>query len=779
MENLPMIRVELELDRRKRPGFGQAPQRDFRHHGNNIQENINQVIRNYHRPKPKGIKPELILKISYENKIPADELRRCGFEVIGEKSGKALILFSTDEELTDFQSRLVQYQAGPQNQSDNPSYNGVFANINQVSVLTPEDRMGSKLRAITIEAESSYWIDIELWHLGAIAVCREKIKEMRDYINENEGKVTDDYLGSSVCVLRANVTGKLLNELLELDMVRTVDLPPQPTFLPRDYSSVSIESLQEVQPPSPDSPSICIIDSGVMQGHPLLGPALGDSACFPTELGDTSDVEGHGTKVAGLALYGDVLNSIRLGIFKPEHRIFSARVTNSDNKFDDEKLITTQMRDAIRYFHDEYACKIFNISLGDDENIYVDGKQTLWASVLDELIRELDIVVLISAGNYFYYPDEPENILSEYPDFLFDESAKIIDPASAALALTVGSYCSNFVAPAMSGMVIERGVYTRIIGGENFPSPFTRTGPGVGGAVKPELCEYGGNLLFDGLTRRIKDDRSTSVLSTSKNIPDEMFTTDIGTSYASPQLAYKAAQLYKVFPDASSSLIRALLVHSALLPNNIEMTSDKILRSYGYGISNVDRVTTSSNNRVTLYTEGTLEYDKFHVYEIPIPEDFNSVSGDRHISVTLAFNPPTRHTRLDYLGVTMSFRLIRGKDLEEVVEFFRARKKEEGAPDKLGSHDCLMYPTPSIRDNGTVQKAVFTAKRKLDYGSTYYLVVRCESVWATEELGPQDYSIVATLEHTNENVDLYTEIFNRVEETIRENVRVKKVRVRV
>lgn len=779
MDNLPLIRVELELDRRKRPGFGQAPERDYRHHGENIHNNINQLMEEYHRPKAKGIKPELILKISYENKIPAEDLKRCGFEVVGEDPNNALILFSSDEELSEFRSRLKQYQIGPQNQSENPSYNGVFANINSVSALNPADRVGSKLKAITIDVETTYWIDIELWHLGVASLCRDKIKEIRSFITENQGRVTDDYLGSSLCVLRANVTGKLLNELLELDMIRVIDLPPQPTFIPRDYTGFSIESLPDIQQPSPDSPSICIIDSGIMQGHPLLGPAIGDSACFPAELGDTSDVEGHGTKVAGLALYGDVLKLVKTGSFKPEYRIFSARVTNSNNKFDDEKLITTQMREAIRYFHDEYGCKIYNISLGDDENVYVDGKQSLWASVLDELIRELDIVVIISAGNQFYYPDDPESILSDYPGYLFSQQSKIIDPASAALALTVGSYCSNFVAPAMSGMAIERGVNLRVIGKENSPSPFTRTGPGVRGAIKPELCEYGGNLLYDGLTKRTRDDRSISVLSTSKNLPDELFTTDIGTSFASPQLTHKAAQLFKIFPDASSNLIRALLVHSASLPNGIEMTSDEILRSYGYGISDVQRVATSSRSRVSLFSEGSLEHDKFHVYEIPIPEDFNSVSGERHISVTLAFNPPTRHTRLDYLGVTMSFRLIRGKDLREVIEFFRARKKEEGSPEKLGSHDCTMYPTPSFRDNGTVQKAVFTAKQKLSYGSTYYLVVRCESVWATEELGPQNYSVVATLEHTNEEVDLYTEISGRVQETIREKVRVKKVRVRV
>lgn len=181
-----MIRVELELDRRKRPGFGQAPRREYKRHGEDIQENIDLLMRSYHRPKAKGIKPELILKVSYENKIPAEELKRCGFEVIGEDPNKALILFSSDEELSEFRSRLKQYQAGPQNKSENPSYNGIFANINSVSALTPADRVGPKLRAIKIEVETKYWVDIELWHLGVASVCRDKIKEIRGYITENQ-----------------------------------------------------------------------------------------------------------------------------------------------------------------------------------------------------------------------------------------------------------------------------------------------------------------------------------------------------------------------------------------------------------------------------------------------------------------------------------------------------------------------------------------------------------------------------------------------------------------
>ncbi|MGJ9385965.1 hypothetical protein, partial [Salipaludibacillus sp. CF4.18] len=177
-----------------------------------------------------------------------------------------------------------------------------------------------------------------------------------------------------------------------------------------------------------------------------------------------------------------------------------------------------------------------------------------------------------------------------------------------------------------------------------------------------------------------------------------------------------------------------MLVHSATQASEVGLFDvEKQHMVYGYGVSNLARVLESNNKIVTLYTEDNLDLDNFHIYEIPIPNDFNNVVGDKQITVTLGFNPPVRHTRKDYLGTKMSFRLVRDKNGQEVVEHFRTRKKEEGSPEKLGRYNCKMDPGSTIRGKGTVQKASLYSKTKTRLWNTFYLVVRNESVWASEE----------------------------------------------
>lgn len=53
--------------------------------------------------------------------------------------------------------------------------------------------------------------------------------------------------------------------------------------------------------------SICILDTGINNGHPLLAPILSDrdKHAINSEWG-TSDHNGHGTLMAGLAAFGDL-----------------------------------------------------------------------------------------------------------------------------------------------------------------------------------------------------------------------------------------------------------------------------------------------------------------------------------------------------------------------------------------------------------------------------------------------------------------------------------------
>jgi subtilisin family serine protease len=225
------------------------------------------------------------------------------------------------------------------------------------------------------------------------------------------------------------------------------------------------------------------------------------------------------------------------------------------------------MRDAIRHFSDAYACRVFNLSLGDVNLPYRGGKVSPWASILDTLARDLNALIVVSAGNFTYQPREdehPDSHVHRYPRYLLSDEAKVIEPATGAIVVTVGSLSRSDALPRGAG---HEDVAVRPISRAGEPSPFTRSGPGLGGSIKPELCDFGGNRAYDGRLNRIREFNECSVVSTNRDYLRHLFAADVGTSFAAPRVAHIAAKLFQLFPNASANLIRALMVSSASVPS--------------------------------------------------------------------------------------------------------------------------------------------------------------------------------------------------------------------
>jgi len=780
LQHLILPRADYELPRKK-TGYGRPPSREHATHGRVLSRQIDNVLTQFQRRRrPSGIDPSLILRVQLNPQAVVDEdtWERCGLVLLSVDENKTLILFASDQDLADFKRRLLQYRQGPlrPNQKSAP-HTQIFACIDEIGEIRPEDRIGRLFRTEgvvdpgSLDDSSRYVIDIELWDFGNRQTNRVKVDELRNFIEREGGRVTDQYIGESMVLLRSHGSGALVKDLLQVEYVATVDLPPKPTLTVSELLQVGIEDLPEVPAPDNSAPGVAVLDSGLTTGHPLLGPAVGEATSVPSSWGDGSDGHGHGTMVAGLALYGDVEECISSRSFVPTLRLYSARVLNDNCQFDDENLITTQMREAMEYFRSTYGCRVFNTSLGDERLAYQGGKVSPWASILDTLARELDVVIVVSAGNYNHNVSSrssQDSILQDYPRYLLDDAARVIEPATGLIVLTVGALAhSANVPPGSAG----DSVAFRPIAHENQPSPFTRCGPGLGDAIKPEFCEIGGNQIYDGQTQRVRNVHECSVVSMNRQYVQQLFTTDTGTSFAAPKVAHIASQLYRSFPDASANLIRALLAASATVPEQAisllePLGNDSILRICGYGRPNLSLAQTSDEARVVLYAQSELDFDKFHIYELPIPQEFIQERGTRSITVTLAYDPPVRHTRFDYLGVKMSFRLIRGKTADEVAAAFESRNSDEDPVDSITSSSsfcCNMKPTSTQREGGTLQKAVFTMQRRppRDYGDTYFLVVRCEKKWARDEHAPQRYAVVAVVEHSA-HINLYNTIRERL-----------------
>ncbi|WP_245284829.1 S8 family peptidase [Bradyrhizobium sp. th.b2] len=684
---------------------------------------------------------------------------------------RTLVLFASNEDMQDFRARLDAYQRGAPPGQKHAPYNNFVAGIESIGSVEPRDRIGSRFQEEGFAdlndfvPQTSYLVDIELWDLGERRLRERKIEEVIRYVEARAGEVLDRYIGPSISMFRARLTGELIRTLLTIEEVATIDLPPAPDVTTAEALDLTLADAPALNALAEDAPLIGIIDSGV-NDHPFLADIVAGAIGVPADLG-TADVWGHGTRVAGVAVFGDLRAQLAAGALQRGARICAAKVVNDRGDFDDRRLVPSQMREAITTLNLRFGCRIFVVALADRRRVFDGGKVGTWAATLDELARELDVVIIVSSGNRSPRGgNRLEQAVTEYPRYLLEDANRFFEPAGALNVITVGALAHG------EGLDPDRAedVGVRPITLLHEPAPFSRIGPGPGGATKPDVVEIGGTLIFDPIVARLRggeDVGSAGVLTLYHSYLDRLFTAGSGTSYAAPRVAFGAAQILTRFPHASANLVRALIVGSAEIPQPAQerlqlLGVDATRAICEHGLVDLERAAFSDDARVTLYAEDELALDHFAVYRIPIPEAFQAGNGERCIRVTLAFDPPVRHTRTDYAGVGMSFRLIRGCQPDLIFEHYRKREQDDGPfPELAGRYNCNLVPGPQAREKGTVQSATVTFKRGIeDYGDSYYLVVRCESGWATH-VDRQQFAVVIELLQKAE-VQLYERVRQRL-----------------
>ncbi|WP_413173131.1 S8 family peptidase [Anabaena azotica] len=800
--------INIELPRRPGRGFGGGKRSNPVEHGKHLLDQLSGLTEpKKQQSNPFRLDPKLIFKIKATKKgsIEDKDLTRTGLDILAIEPDKAIVVFSSDLELKEFRKRLENYSQI----TEGPEYSYLGA-IDELVPLEREDRIGRLLELKPVQIGELAALDLELWHTGDRKEMQKYLDDIADVLeslSEDTApmRMSDRYVGEYMCIARIKVTQEILELLLEEKIVKEIDRPPQPAFERDGDYQLPISSFPEVISPPENNCGILVIDSGVQRGHPLIAPVLGEADVFsdPEQKlikGGADDVNGHGTSVSGIAIYGDVENCIKKRSFDPTVWLFSARVTDENCQYYEDLLLETQLDQAIHAFVDQYPnCKVINISLGNANQIYRDRmKQFRLAAKIDEIayqyqIKKINIVFVISAGNTNPLHEKArsdEQLKTDYPNYLLDQNARIIDPATSAIALTVGSLSygrGSMTEPAD----VRRQAIAKLPG---YPSPFTRTGFGVDGMIKPDVVDFGGDLALDlsyreGLdlpkVSQLRDNvAGVSVVTFSKNFQSSLFHICSGTSFAAPRVANIAAQLFTKYPNASSNLIRALIVNSAVLPKEIPdefsngTESQKIkkqLQIYGYGQTDLERAMYSAENYVVLSEEDILKVGYFNLYTIPqLPQEFFDVKGTRILSVTLAFDPPTRPTRGDsYLGVTMEFDLFKGIDHKIVRNAYEVASKEaasknnssdefvENTKTKLKKKygdgiEVKFSPGSNIRKKGTLQKGqvqIFPQSTKYNEGNMT-LVVSCNRKWADPD-DIQRYALVVSISHSDPQVNLY------------------------
>ncbi|WP_253281957.1 S8 family peptidase [Arcanobacterium phocae] len=339
-----------------------------------------------------------------------------------------------------------------------------------------------------------------------------------------------------------------------------------------------------------DAPAVCHLDTGVLRTHTLLKGSLaaGDHHSIFGGSGTDMHPGGHGTSMAGLALFGNIdpLLTGRTHITL-RHRLESVRMLPgaNDQKVDslDYGIATAE---AVSYpeVAQPHRSRTFCLALSITPERGKLGEPTLWSASIDALAVGTDIV---RKGNELQLLSEPDHASSRIivvaagnvSSYKIDhhtnsENSPIQDPAQAWNALTVGAYTELTSTPAH-----PQYAGWHVVAKSGDISPHTTTSLTFNKnrwPIKPDICMEGGNVLTDGVSM-FEDRLPLLSLRSTGNKTDAALTSANATSAATAQASRLAALVMDRYPSYWPETVRGLLTFG-----RVDRSDDSTARKCAY-----------------------------------------------------------------------------------------------------------------------------------------------------------------------------------------------------
>ena len=546
------------------------------------------------------------------------------------------------------------------------------------------------------------------------------------------------------------------------------------------------------------TPFVCLLDTGVNRGHPLVSPSLQSRDLHTVEPAwGTGDTNGHGTKMAGVALAGNLTELLAGdGPVEVRHRLESVKLLPRDGATGGDPVhhgyltIEAIARPEITA---PSRLRVFGMAVTARDN-RDRGRPSAWSASIDALAADVagdsadQRLIILSAGNV-----RDSTAWAHYP--ASNDTDSIHDPAQAWNALTIGAYTDlvRITDPDATDYLP--------IAPEGGLSPFSTTSltwerhwP-----LKPDVVLEGGNAAVDSLSA--VEMPSLSLL-TIHHLPSvRLFTTSNATSAATALAARLAAQVMAAYPELWPETIRALVVHSAewtetmklqFLPHyNSPSKKDycNLVQRCGFGVPEIDRALWSVDNSLTMVVEESLQPFKrqtagqptlcdMHLHSLPWPREVLESLEDTPVEmrVTLSYfvepNPSRRGVRTKYRYESHGLRFDVKRPFESVAAFRKrinraARDEGEGTPRSYSADAAWLIGTHA-RHRGSLHSDLWQGTAT-DLASRGFIAVYPTAGWwkTRPSLERYDkvarYTLVVSIKAPEVDVDLYTEVENKIE----------------
>ncbi len=399
---------------------------------------------------------------------------------------------------------------------------------------------------------------------------------------------------------------------------------------------------------------VCILDSGVNNGHLLIKPILFDTDLHAViDAWGTHDHDGHGTLMAGTVGYGDLQDVLISGAsIRMTHRLESSKILPPPPAQNPRQLWGYMTAQGLyRAEIQEPNRKRIGCLAVTSTDFRDRGRPSSWSGKLDELTSGYEDdrkrLIIVSAGNI----ENPDNWRRYFFDNLTNE---IHDPGQSWNALTIGAYTEK-VNIRDTSLANYKPIAP--IGGLSPFSTTSTTWPLRKWPIKPEVLFEGGNVA-EGPNDSVFDTEDLKLISTYHNPVVAQFAPFCATSAAAAQASWMAAQIQALYPESWPETIRALIVHTAqwtetmrqqFLQDESKASFARLLRVCGYGVPNLEHALYCSKNSLTLISQAELQpYDRrdgryvsrdMHLYNLPWPS---------HVLLELGETPVEMRVTLSY-----------------------------------------------------------------------------------------------------------------------------------
>lgn len=542
---------------------------------------------------------------------------------------------------------------------------------------------------------------------------------------------------------------------------------------------------------------VCLLDSGVNNGHQLLQPLLDDANTLTVDnVWGTDDHEsgaGHGTLMAGIAAYGKMEQVLVSQNQVPlTHRLCSVKILPRPHQNGTPKELwgdITAQAIARAEIQNPNMVLLYCLSVTSTEDVNV-GRPSSWSGAVDNLAYgkgENQRLIIVSAGNI-----RDDESWQNYPYSNFTSSVQ--NPAQAWNAVVVGAHTEKV-------QVTDPNFQNHsLVANEGELSPYSSTSliwerkwP-----VKPDVVFEGGNLL-KAPDNNITSHEDLELLSTSKSIQIKPFDTVNATSAAAAQASWFAAKVAFEYPNAWAETIRGLMVHSAdwndAMRNQHEKQNNKrditnLLRTFGFGVPNLDRALYSQESVLTFIAQETIqpfsykegsssdtETNEIHFFYLPWPSDLLLEMGQTPVKlrITLSYfiEPGAGEIgwkdKYRYQSHGLRFDV---NNIGENEDDFRkrvnkaAREEDEEVNGNAGSNRWVIGT--NNRSSGSIHSD-FWEGTAADLATCNHIAVYPVIGWWRERkhLGKVEnktrYSLIISLETPAQDVELYTTVKTMIE----------------